>query len=117
MLIVAGLGATVQRNRAYTSAISIWSDTVAKLPENFRAHNNLAAVLATLSGREAEAIAHFEAALRGLPDSAVVHLNLARELEKLAGRRLDAARHYEAALKLNPALAEAAAALRRLRQN
>lgn len=37
-----GLGAaTVRRNRDYRSEIALWTDTVAKLPSNPRAHNNL----------------------------------------------------------------------------
>ena len=53
---------TFQRNRSYQSTLSIWQDTVAKAPGNYRAHTNLGLVLAG-RGQSAEAIAQYQAAL------------------------------------------------------
>jgi tetratricopeptide (TPR) repeat protein len=55
-------GLTTHRNIAYRSAVSIWTDNVAKLPDAKRAHNNLATAL-SIEGRNAEAIAEYEAAI------------------------------------------------------
>ena len=48
-----------KRNQDYGSDLSIWNDTVAKRPENARAHNNLGEVL-TRVGRETEALPQFQ---------------------------------------------------------
>lgn len=43
VVIVAGCGAaSVARNRDYRSAVAIWSDTVVRRPDNYKAHYNLA---------------------------------------------------------------------------
>lgn len=56
LITAAGLGyMTWDRNRDYRTAVGIWTDTVAKRPVNFRAHNNLGVAL-TRKGRYAEAV-------------------------------------------------------------
>ncbi len=62
LALVAGV-LTEQRTRDYTSGLALWSDTVAKLPGNSRAHYNLGLALAK-EGRMAEAMAQYEAVLR-----------------------------------------------------
>jgi tetratricopeptide (TPR) repeat protein len=65
-----------------------------------QAHNNLANVLER-TGRHAEAIEHYEEALRIDPDFMDAHFNLALALEQ-AGRLPEAIGHYEQAAKLKP---------------
>jgi tetratricopeptide (TPR) repeat protein len=103
-----GLGwLTIQRNEDYRSELTIWSDTVAKRPNNERAHNNLGLALEKLPGRLQDAIAQYEEALRLKPGYAEVHYNLGHAWSQLPGRLNDAAAQYEAALRIRPAYAEA----------
>jgi tetratricopeptide (TPR) repeat protein len=106
--VAAGLSvATWQRNQTYLSDVGIWSDTVAKRPGNARAQNNLGYVLAGLPGRSADAIAHYEEALRLKPGYAMAEFNLGNALAAVPGRRDEAIAHYGVALRLWPNHAEA----------
>ena len=98
--------ATVDRHAAYRSPLSLWSDTVAKLPTNARAHNNLGSALTREKGREPEAIEHFKTALRLRPDYADAHNNLGVALLQ-AGRATEAIAPLETALRLRPDFADA----------
>jgi tetratricopeptide (TPR) repeat protein len=62
-----------------------------------------------------EAIAEYEAALRGNPDSVEAHYNLGLALAKMPGRSAQAIAHLEAALRLRPDLQFAREVLARLR--
>jgi tetratricopeptide (TPR) repeat protein len=96
-----GLGAmTVQRNADYRSELALWRDTVAKRPDNVRAHYTLGSVLFA-NGQVNEAIAEYETALKLKPDSAPAHNNLANALLR-TGRVAQALPHYEAALRVAP---------------
>ncbi len=55
-------GLTVRRNHDYRSGVAIWSDTVAKRPDNARAHYNLGRELA-LRRDAAGALVHFDRSL------------------------------------------------------
>jgi len=108
LALAVGLGwLSVQRNKDYRSELSIWSDTVAKRPDNARALSNMGILLAKIPNRIPEAIAAFEAALQINPDSAETHYNLGNTLRKLPGRVPDAIAEYEAAVRINPGSAEA----------
>jgi len=96
---------TIQRNRDYRSALTIWQDTTEKCPDNSRAHNNLGAVL-DQQGKVQEAIGHYEQALRLKPDYAEAHYNLGIDLMG-QGRLPEAIGHYERALQIRPNYAEA----------
>ena len=98
--------ATVQRHDAYRSALSLWSDTVAKIPDNARAHNNLGSALSREKGREQEAAFHFETALQLRPDYADARNNFGVELQR-AGRTTEAVAQFESALRTNPGFADA----------
>jgi len=103
VLLAAALGLgflTVQRNEDYRSELAIWSDTVARRPNNVRAQANLGLALAN-AGRLPEAVARYEQVLQWAPDYADVHLNLGNALFDL-GKAPDAMRHYEEAIRLNP---------------
>jgi Tfp pilus assembly protein PilF len=89
---------TIVRNQAYASALSIWSDTVAKWPENARARTNLANMLARL-GRIPEALPHYTAAIRIDPKYQEAHANFGLALMQ-AGRPAEALPHFVEALKL-----------------
>ena len=103
-----GLGwLTIQRNQDYRSELAIWSDTVAKQPNNERAHNNLGLALEKMPGRLNDAIAQYEEALRLKPGYAEVHYNLGAVWSKMPGRLNDAAAQYEEALRIKPAYVEA----------
>ena len=93
-------GLTVVRNRAYASELALWTDTVEKRPENPRAHNQLGNILVA-AGREDEAFAHFQEALRLKPTDADGHYNVATAFLR---RRQpdDALAHFQEALRLNP---------------
>jgi tetratricopeptide (TPR) repeat protein len=105
-LVLAGWATTVHRHHAYVTAASLWSDTVAKIPDNPRAHNNLGAALAREPGREQEAALHFETALRLRSDYADAHNNFGTQWQRI-GRTAEALAHFEAALRINPEFADA----------
>ena len=96
---------TIQRNQTYNSRLAIWKDTVAKCPNNSRAHNDLGEALLD-TGKIPDAIGHYEQALQIQPDYAEAHNNLGNALVK-EGKLRDAIGHYEQALRIDPDLAEA----------
>jgi tetratricopeptide (TPR) repeat protein len=101
VLLAAGFGLlTVQRNEDYRSVISIWRDTIAKRPDNARAHSVLGTVL-LMQGRAAEATPELGEALRLKPDDALAHNNLGVALVQL-GRVDEALVHYADAVRLDP---------------
>jgi tetratricopeptide (TPR) repeat protein len=112
--VAVGLGwLTIQRNRDYGSELAIWSDTVAKRPDNAWARSNLGTVLQEIPGRLPDAVAEYEAALQIDPALAATHYNLGLALARLPGRLPDAITEYRAALRMDPDLAEAHCSLGR----
>jgi tetratricopeptide (TPR) repeat protein len=106
--MAVGLGwLSVRRNEDYRSELAILSDTVAKQPDNARAHNNLGLVLTHLPGREADAVAECEVAVKLEPDSAGYHTELGSALANIPGRQDEAIAEYQAALRIKPDSAEA----------
>jgi tetratricopeptide (TPR) repeat protein len=102
----AALGCLAEsRNAVYRDAYSLWSDTVAKRPENDRAHNNLGNALVD-RGSIADAIVEYQTALRLRPDYPEAHSNLGNALLK-AGRGAEAIAECQKALQLEPAYAKA----------
>ena len=107
-IMAVGLGLlTARRNHDYRSELSLWEDTVARQPQNFRAHSGLAAAIGKIPGRLPEAIAHYEEALRLNSVSPEAHNNLALALAQMPGRLPEAIAHYQEALRLKPDDAEA----------
>jgi tetratricopeptide (TPR) repeat protein len=106
--LALGLGVlTAQRNEDYRSKLAIWGDTVAKRPDNERAHYNLGNAWSRIPGRMNDAIAQYEQALRLQPGFAEAHSNLADALARIPGRMNDAVAQYEEALRLKPDYAQA----------
>jgi tetratricopeptide (TPR) repeat protein len=107
LALAVGLGCvTARRNEDYRSPLAIWSDTVAKCPDNARAQYILGDTLRVL-GRPQEAIPAFQAALRIEPRYAQAHNSLGNVLAAIPGRLSGAISEYEAALRLQPDLADA----------
>ena len=105
LVLIAGvLGvATAARNRDYRDAVSLWTDTVQKRPENARAHASLGAAL--LAQRQLPAAqAALEKAVSLDPRAAEAHNNLANLLVE-TGRTADALPHFAAAAELRPHIA------------
>lgn len=100
LLALALGGATVRRNLDYRDALTLWSDTAEKRPDNARAHARVAE-LQIEAGQAAEAIASGAEAVRLDPYSADAHFALGRALRQ-AGRGGPARRHLEQAAKLAP---------------
>jgi len=108
LVLAAGLGfTTARRNQDYRSELSIWSDTVAKCPDNARAIYNLAYTFEKMPHRLAEAIAGYEAALRVNPDLAEAHNNLGALLLKEPGQLPEAMAQFQTALRIKPDYADA----------
>ena len=93
-LVIVALGSqTVRRNHDYRSGVAIWSDTVAKRPDNARAHYNLGRELA-LRRDAAGALAQFDRSLEldpGQPDTHRIRAFARFALGRYAGAREDAA--------------------------
>ncbi|MGH7996509.1 MAG: tetratricopeptide repeat protein [Opitutaceae bacterium] len=98
---------TAARNKVYHDGLTLCEDTVLHRPNNAWAHNALGLVLTNRPGRQADAIAQYEAALRLKPDYAAPHYNLGLVLAKQPGRQTEAIAQYEAALRLKPDSADA----------
>jgi tetratricopeptide (TPR) repeat protein len=91
---------TFQRNEVYGSVLRLWQDTVSKVPDNARAHNNLGQALMA-EGRSAEAVTEFERTLALQPNHAFAQFNLGTIL--LSQRRYaEAVPHFNAALQADP---------------
>jgi tetratricopeptide (TPR) repeat protein len=97
---LAGLGLTVMRNTVYASDLSLWSDTVAKRPNNEVALINLGRALAD-RGEDAEAVACYQRAAAANPRHTQAHYDLANALGRL-GRLEEAIGEYRATLQLAP---------------
>lgn len=101
ILIVTSLGTTTYlRNMIYQDGVTLWSDVVAKSPENFRAHYNLGNALRA-DGRQKEAIKSYSKALILRPGYIRASDNLGVVLTE-AGQVDDAINNFSEALKTRP---------------
>jgi len=98
-------GLTMRRNRDYRTEAGLWRDTIAKCPDNPRAHNALGNVLADANRLDA-AVDAFRRAGECDPAYAESRNNLGVVLHKL-NRRDEASRAFAEALALNPGYAAA----------
>ena len=105
-IVVAGLTwRTILRNEDYKYAVSMWKKVVQQRPMNPRAPYVLGHYLYN-EGKNEEARAWYEQALRIAPDYAEAHNNLGLTLDAL-GRQNEATSHFLEALRINPSLADA----------
>lgn len=97
-LVLATL--TWQRCHDYESQLKIWTDTVAKAPNNPRAHNVVGLVLLA-EGQYSAAAKEFMTVIRMLPDLPEGENNLGTALMG-QGQTAAAIEHFERAIKLDP---------------
>ncbi|ACB74635.1 tetratricopeptide repeat protein [Opitutus terrae] len=93
------------RNQLYRSELALWQDTVAKRPDNPRAHHNFGLALAA-AGRSDEAMAEFRRAIALQPNHVFAHTQLALALLD-RGEPEAASAHFRAALAADPSYAAA----------
>jgi len=91
---------THERNLVYRSPFAMWDDTLAKMPNSARAHNNFGIQLVH-AGRVSEGMAEYRKAIDLKPEFIDSHYNLGLELADL-GRVDEAMSEYEAALRIKP---------------
>jgi protein O-mannosyl-transferase len=89
----------------WKNGVSLMKHAIACTSNNYLAHNNLGAVLAT-QGKLVEAVKHIEQAIRLRPSYAEAQYNLANVLDT-EGKWAQAIEHYERAIQLKPAYADA----------
>jgi tetratricopeptide (TPR) repeat protein len=108
----AGLAAllavlTWRQSATYRDSITLYRETLARNPDCWMAHNNLALASVKSPADAPEALRHYEEALRLKPDFAEAHVNLGNLLALLPGRASEARAHFEAALRIQPELSGA----------
>ena len=96
--------ASYRRNHVYATRLTIWEDTVAKLPGSERAWNGLGQALHD-KGRMEEALAAYRKAL-SLKPTPLAYVNAGITLNTM-GRHEEAIRLYQEALQLDPGCASA----------
>ncbi len=104
--LLVTLGVLTWRHAAiYRDVFTLYRATIAQNPACWMAHNNLAIALVD-AGRAADALPHYEEALRHRPDYAEAENNFGYALTQL-GRPAEALPHLDRALTLKPRYAEA----------
>jgi protein O-mannosyl-transferase len=105
-LLLCTLGIlTWRQSRIYRDLFTLYQTTIDRNPTAWMAENNLGTALLD-DGRAAEAIPHFEQALRLKSDFAEAENNLGDSLFRV-GRVQEAIPHLQQAVKLQPIFAEA----------
>jgi tetratricopeptide (TPR) repeat protein len=103
--VLAALFAITWRQSAhYRDPVALYSDTLAKNPDSWMAHNNLGKYLMD-SGSPDSGVAHVREALRLRPDYAQAHSNLGVYLMHTGSPSAGIA-EFEAALRIEPALVQ-----------
>jgi len=100
LLLTLG-GLTRQQCGMYANAETLWQTTLARNPDSWLAHNNLAIILHQ-QGKVDEAIINYQEALKIVPDNESVHFNLARAFLQ-NGSAGEAIAQYQLALQIDPA--------------
>lgn len=95
--------ATRARSRDFAHLVTLWETAVRAVPDNPRAHAQLADALVA-EGRFAESIYHYKRALSEWPQLGLAHRGLAAALAEL-GRSEEAADHYARAIEYMPGFA------------
>ncbi|MCP4680755.1 MAG: tetratricopeptide repeat protein [Desulfobacterales bacterium] len=98
--ILLSLGiSTYMRNRVWRDKLTLWTDVLAKNPENHRANSDLGITL-FMAGEQSKGVERLHAALALKPNFALGHFNLGRARE-LRGDPDGAAQSYSEALRIN----------------
>ena len=105
---------TILRNEDYRSEVRLWSDTVAKRPNNTLAHHNLGTAFAKLPGHEEEALREYRRAIDLTPNLAVAHKELGELLLRRPAGEAEALAQFREAVRLDPKDPEARTDLGRL---
>ena len=100
VVLLALASLTFQRCFAYENLETLWTDTLAKTPDAWIAHNNLGEVRFE-QGKLAEARAHYREAVRLKPDDPTFHYNLGKA-EWMQGNVDAAIPHFREAVRLDP---------------
>jgi tetratricopeptide (TPR) repeat protein len=103
--LVALAARTSVQLRAWRDSVSLFTSTIAAVPDSWVAHYNLGNAL-TAAGRTAEAEGEFAETVRLRPRFARAHNNRGDALDAL-GRHQEAIAAYREAIRVNPDLAEA----------
>jgi len=99
--VLAVLGIlTWQQCHIYKDSETLWTDTLAKNPASWMAHNNLGRVLAARQELD-KAIHHYHEALRLWPGCPEAHVSLGIAL-LTKGKHSEAAAEFQEAARLNP---------------
>ena len=99
LLLVLGT-LTWRQGAMYANEEALWWTTLARNPDSWMAHNNIAIRLQH-SGRLPDAFAHYNKALEINPEYGEAHYNLGNAL--VQDRRIEEAMaHYKKALEINP---------------
>jgi tetratricopeptide (TPR) repeat protein len=101
-LLACLAGLTWRQSTMYTDIETLYRETLARNPDAWLAHDNLGNILFRVPGERAEAIAHFQAALRANPDYWEAHLSMGNALLDMPGRLDGAIAEYETAVRLAP---------------
>jgi len=104
LLLILGI-LSWQQAWVYENEETLWTDTLAKNPNCWAAHDNLGAVLLQ-KGHADEANAQFQKALEIYPDDAVGHYNLG-DVHLQKGQVNEAIAQFQKALEINPNYAKA----------
>lgn len=100
--VLLALGALTYRQAGdYRDAETLYRATLAENPDSWMAHHNLGRIVSRRADGLAEAITHFEAAIRLKPDHARARYSLGVALQR-AGRAAEAVPQLEAAIRLEP---------------
>jgi protein O-mannosyl-transferase len=103
LIAAAWCTATIARNRTMQDEVRLWSDTVAKIPTNPRAHGSLGLALSERARRR-DALPHFTKALELDPKSVATEQNIGNVYYQLRDFTAAAA-HYRRAIELDPKFA------------
>ena len=104
-VLVVFAAATWRQTGFWKDSRKLFTHALAVTSGNYMAHLNLGTALAE-QGNLAEAMDHYDAALRINPNLAIAHFNLGNGL-LAQGRRAEAVSQYRAALRINPSYASA----------
>ena len=100
VLALAAGATTWLRNEVYRDEMRLWQDTLAKRPDNARAHSNIGRFL-YVHDRFDEAIERYNESLRLDPNMWITHFNLGLALLH-SGKPAEAVSSFETAVRIGP---------------